>query len=286
MDLVIITGMSGAGKSSALRIFEDKGYYCMDNLPPQLIGNFIQLAKTSTESLNKIAIGVDIRGQAFFEALLYTIKELQVEPGLNVQVLFLDARDVVLVRRYKELRRPHPMDKAGNIYDGIQREKVVLQAAKSEADYILDTSNFTLGQLKEAIDKIFENSSNRPRMMITIYSFGYKHGILLDADLIFDARFLPNPFYQDELKSLTGMDQAVQDFLKKSDAYHIFMDKLDDLFAFLIPKFIKEGKRTLTVGMGCTGGRHRSVALAIQLGKILQNQGWPVQVRHRDRVYW
>lgn len=286
MDLVIITGMSGAGKSSALRIFEDKGYYCMDNLPPQLMEAFLDLVRSSTQVFTKVSIGVDIRGREFFDSLNQVAEKLRKEEDIHVQILFLDARDDVLVRRYKELRRPHPMDKAGNIYDGIQREKAYLKNVKAAADSIVDTSDLTLGQLKEALDQLFADGTDRPKLMVTIYSFGFKHGILLDGDLIFDVRFLPNPFYVDSLKHLTGCDPEVRDFLRQYEAYALFMDKTMDLLDFLLPLYIKEGKRTLTIGLGCTGGRHRSAAMAEELAERMKAKGWSVQVRHRDQRFW
>lgn len=286
MRIVIVTGMSGAGKSSALRLFEDMGYYCMDNIPPSLMLNFIDLAKATKQHFDRVALGVDIRGGEFFDQLQTTMEALRKEEGMQVQVLFLTARDEVLVRRYKEHRRPHPMDKAGNIYDGIQREKIILEDLRSRANFLIDTSDKTLGQLKEAIDQLFLPEGESPDLYINLSSFGYKYGIALDADLVLDVRFLKNPYYIPELKALTGRDQALQDFVLSFSETELFLDKFLDFLHFLIPLYIREGKRTLSIALGCTGGRHRSVALAEILAGRLQKDYRHVRLSHRDASHW
>lgn len=285
MKIVIITGMSGAGKSSALRIFEDMGYYCMDNLPPQLMDPFLDLAQKSSDPISKVAVGVDIRGREFFDQLRNMLDKLT-DRGADLSVLYLEARDEILIRRYKEKRRPHPLDKMGNIYDGIQREKAVLVPLRRRADLIIDSSDLTLGELKRKIDGHYLENREEASLLISVTSFGYKHGILLDADLVMDVRFLPNPYYVPELKGKTGLDSEVESFVMVSEEAGIFIEKFTDLLEFLIPYYIKEGKRTLVVGIGCTGGQHRSVALADLVGRILEEKGKKAKVYHRDRMFW
>ena len=285
MKIVIITGMSGAGKSSALRIFEDMGYYCMDNLPPQFMDPFITLAQKSSDPISKVAVGVDIRGREFFDGVKNMLDKLT-DRGAELSVLYLEARDEIIIRRYKEKRRPHPLDKMGNIYDGIQREKAVLVPLRRRADLIIDSSDLTLGELKRKIDVHYLENREDASLLISITSFGYKHGILLDADLVMDVRFLPNPYYVPELKGKTGQDPEVASFVMASEEAKIFIEKFSDLLEFLIPFYIKEGKRALVIGIGCTGGQHRSVALADVMGKILKDRGNKVKVYHRDRMLW
>lgn len=286
MRIVIVTGMSGAGKSSALRLFEDMGYYCMDNIPPRLIGNFLELTKSASKNLTCVALGVDIRGREFFEDLQSTVEALKKEKDLEVTTLFLTASDEALVHRYKELRRPHPMDKAGNIFDGIQREKQFLEHLRLTSDLVLDTTNKTLGELKEMIDRLFLSQGEKPELFLSIISFGFKHGIVLDADLVFDVRFINNPYYVPELKHLTGLDAPLKEYVLQFPETKQFLKKISDLLEFLVPYYIREGKRTLTVALGCTGGRHRSVVMAELLGDQLAEQYSGVSVSHRDRHYW
>ncbi|MDY3052623.1 MAG: RNase adapter RapZ [Ndongobacter sp.] len=285
MNIVIVTGMSGAGKSSALNILEDMGYYCMDNLPPQLMTNFVELAQNANQGIEKAAIGVDIRGGHFFEALKSTIANLK-DMKTSVSILFLEASDDILIRRYKELRRPHPMDKAGNIYDGIQRERAYLQDMREMSDEIIDTTKLTLGQLKETLDGLYLNGAAERSLIISVTSFGYKYGILLDADLVFDVRFIPNPYYQPNLRPYTGADPMVRDYIFSFSETEEFMRKLLDLLRFLLPYYEREGKRTLSIGIGCTGGKHRSVAIADALAKRLRAEGRIAVLNHRDRLNW
>lgn len=281
MEFVIITGMSGAGKSQAMKAMEDIGYYCMDNLPPALLGKFAQLCHQSKRKIEKVAIVVDIRGGIFFEDLFKGLDELE-KDGITYKILFLDASDEVLIKRYKELRRPHPLNINGSIVDGIVEERRLLQNVKNEADYVIDTSRLTIGMLKEEIAKIFLKGLELGKLTISVVSFGFKHGILLDADLVFDARFISNPYYVPELRDLTGEDEKVREYVFKWEQTNIFVDKVLDLLEFLIPNYIKEGKTQLVVGIGCTGGRHRSVAIAKEIAKRLEVNGHRAIASHRD----
>lgn len=283
MEIVIITGMSGAGKSSALNILEDLGYYCMDNLPKELIIEFAKLNSKSEAEIKKLAVGVDIRGLGFGQ-MVEEIDKLE-DLGHRVDILFLDCEDEVLVKRYKEKRRPHPMDRTGNLLKGISDEREILARVKTKADHIIDTSNLILADLKDRISKIY-GADAKSNMLITVVSFGFKHGILLDADLVFDVRFLPNPHYIEPLRSQTGKDAPVYDFIFSHEESHEFLDKLMDLLNFTIPYYDQEGKPHLTIGIGCTGGKHRSVALAEKIGQALKENNDLVFVNHRDERYW
>lgn len=281
MEFVIITGMSGAGKSQAMKAMEDIGYYCMDNLPPALLTKFAQLCNQSKRKIEKIAIVVDIRGGIFFEDLFKGLDGLERE-GITYKILYLDAADEVLIKRYKELRRPHPLNMNGSIIEGITEERKLLQNVKNNADYVIDTSRLTIGMLKEEIGKIFLKGLELSKLTISVVSFGFKHGILLDADLVFDARFISNPYYVSELRDLTGEDEKVREYVFRWEQTNIFVDKVVDLLEFLIPNYIKEGKTQLVVGIGCTGGRHRSVAIAKEIAKRLEVSGHRAIAAHRD----
>ena len=281
MEFVIITGLSGAGKSQAMKVMEDIGYYCMDNLPPALLPKFSELCFQSKRNINRIAVVVDIRGGKFFDDLFKSLDTLEAE-GLKYRILFLDASDSELVKRYKEQRRPHPLSPTGRIIDGIVRERELLQEVKKKTDYIIDTSNLTIGMLKEEIKKIFLEGKESKKLTISVVSFGFKHGILLDADLVFDVRFLPNPYYIQELKDHTGNDKKVRDYVLKWEQTKVFIDKLLDMLNFLIPYYIKEGKSQLVIGIGCTGGVHRSVTIANVLYEKLEENGNRTVISHRD----
>ncbi len=281
MEFVIITGMSGAGKSQAMKAMEDIGYYCMDNLPPALLPKFAELCYQSKRSIDKVAVVVDIRGGTFFEDLFKGLEALN-EKGLKYRILFLDAQDNVLIKRYKELRRPHPLNPNGRIIEGIYEERDLLQDVKNRSDYIIDTSKLTIGMLKEEIGKIFVEGKELRKLTISVVSFGFKHGILLDADLVFDVRFTPNPYYIPELKDLTGEDESVRKYVFAWEQTNTFTTKLVDMLEFLIPYYIKEGKTQLIVGIGCTGGKHRSVAIANYIGSELKENGHRAIVIHRD----
>ncbi len=285
MQIVIITGMSGAGKSSALNIFEDMGYYCMDNLPPQLISNFVDLTEQSRRSFDKLAVGVDIRGGIFFDALDEAVTALR-KAGLSVYILFLDSTDEILVRRFKELRRPHPLGENADLLTGIQSERTKLRDVRKQANLIIDTSHKNLGALKESIMAHFSSSEDGVTFTISIISFGYKYGMLLDGDLVFDVRFLPNPFYIEGLREQTGLDAAVQDYVYGFEETNIVLDKITDLCEYLIPLYQREGKTGLTIGIGCTGGRHRSVSIGHALMDRLVKAGEKVVLYHRDGKHW
>lgn len=280
--LVIVTGMSGAGKTTALRSLEDIGYFCVDNLPPTLIPKFAEMCAQSKQKINNIALVVDIRGGEFFNALSEVLSELE-KQGVEFEILFLEASDETLVRRYKESRRRHPLGNHGEILRNIQEERTRLEDLRGRAHKIIDTSDLTNQQLKEEIINLFgQGVDGKHHLFITVISFGYKYGIPLDSDLVFDVRFLPNPHYVEELRPLTGNDERVQKYVMNSEVTKEFMHKFCDLIEFLIPKYVEEGKTTLMIAIGCTGGMHRSVTLANRLGDILLKKGYRVTVRHRD----
>jgi len=280
IKFVIITGLSGAGKTQAMRCFEDMGYFCVDNLPPALIPKFAELCSQASGPIDKVALVIDIRGGGFFDALFESLKLLS-EKGFSYEILFLDASNDVLIKRFKESRRNHPLAPAGRVIEGILEERKRLNDLKSKADHIIDTTNLTPGRLKEELKNRFILGKYREKIMITILSFGFKYGIPLDADLVFDVRFLPNPYYIDSLKDISGNDQKVMDFVLNTSAARVFLDKLQDLLEFLIPYYIEEGKPHLVIGIGCTGGRHRSVAISRALMDRLK-QDHSVLVEHRD----
>jgi len=280
-NFVIITGLSGAGKTLALKVFEDHGYFCVDNLPPALIPTFAQLCLQSKKSINKIALVIDIRGGDFFDNLFESLKHMR-ESGYSYKILFLEASDEVLIKRFKESRRRHPMAPEGRIVDGIFFERKKMAKLKEVANCIIDTSFKTPAQLKEEIIKYFMEPEKEEPILINIVSFGFKQGIPLDADLVFDVRFLPNPFYVDELRPLSGYDQEVKDYVMKWPESKEFLKRLTEMIEYLIPYYIREGKTQLIIAIGCTGGRHRSVAMAAELAVQLKLNHHKVNVEHRD----
>ena len=282
MRFVIVTGMSGAGRSTALRALEDAGYFCVDNLPISLIEKFSELIYPGNTEVTKVALGIDIRSGKAFNELAATLEELTVA-GVNYEILFLDSSDEVLVKRYKETRRTHPLAQNGRVADGIQEERKRLEFLKKQADYIIDTSNLLTRELKQELDKIFVQNKNFKNLVITVLSFGFKYGIPTDSDLVFDVRFLPNPYYYEELRKLSGNDKPVQDFVMCFEVSHRFLDKLIDMIQFLIPNYVLEGKNQLVISIGCTGGKHRSVTLANKLYERLRNNAdYAVRIEHRD----
>lgn len=281
MRFVIVTGMSGAGKSTALKTLEDMGYFCVDNLPVQLIMRFAQIAYGEDNDINDVAIGVDIRSGVYLEQLSECLLQLK-SSKYNFEILFLDSNDDVLIKRYKETRRNHPLARNGRIEDGIKKERSRIAFLRKEADYIIDTTSLLTRELKAELDKIFIENAEYNNFIITAVSFGFKYGIPHDADLVFDVRFLPNPYYDLELRPLTGNDEAIQNFVMQFDEAKEFLNKIVDLLEFLIPNYIKEGKNGLVVGIGCTGGKHRSVTLANGIFKELQDLPYSVRVEHRD----
>ena len=286
MRFVIVTGMSGGGKATAIHMLEDAGFYCVDNLPVSLVEKFADLITMPENEIDKVVLGIDARAGQAFEEVAGMIDSLK-ERGIPVEVLFMDCSDQVLIKRYKETRRVHPMNvnDAGNrIEDGIAKERAVLAEVKKRADYVIDSSQLLTRELKEELDRIFVKNEGYNSLMITILSFGFKYGIPSDADLVFDVRFLPNPYYIDELKHQTGNDKGVQDYVKSFPACGEFLDKLTDMLKFLIPGYVQEGKYQLVVGIGCTGGQHRSVTIANELYTRLKEAGgnYGIKIAHRD----
>ncbi len=283
MEAVIITGMSGAGKTLALNHFEDMGYYCMENLPPKFIVDFVELINNSTKSIEKLAIVIDVRAR-FFEDLSETIQNLK-KMDCELKVLFLDASNRTLINRYKELRRPHPVNPNGALSDSIELEREMLSEIKDNSDIIIDTTRLSASSFKNKLNTLFFNG-NKKDLVINIESFGFKNGILVEADLVFDVRFLPNPYYIEELKSLNGTDDEIQNYVMNFEDSKIFLNKIVDLLEFLIPKYKAEGKNMLTIGVGCTGGKHRSVCLAEKIYSELKKEHSNVNISHRDERLW
>lgn len=283
MKFLIVTGMSGAGKSNAVKILEDMGFYCIDNMPPRLINRFIELSDMGTGEIEKAAFVIDIRGGEFFDDLTQSINELK-SAGSKFQILFLEAGDEVLIRRYKETRRTHPMSGGEGIHAGIKRERQRLQDIRKMSDFIIDTSTMKPNQLRQAIQEIFDNEEKceTNRLSITVMSFGYKYGIPLDADNVFDMRFIPNPFYLKSLKKLTGNNRKVREYVMKWEETKMFINNANRLVTDLVPYYIKQGKSSLVISFGCTGGQHRSVAVANEFYELLKNQGYRVNLIHRD----
>lgn len=282
MRFVIVTGMSGGGKSTAMKMLEDAGFYCADNMPVALIDKFAELLAMPNSGIQKAALGLDVRADQSFKDIKKIIASLQASQ-YSVEVLFLESSDQVLLKRYKETRRLHPLSNDGDIMKGITEERQLLASIRETADYVIDTTNLLTRELKAELDRIFVNNEKYNSLMINIMSFGFKHGIPQDADLVFDVRFLPNPFYLDELKHKTGLDKEVQDYVMAYAEAHEFLDKLSDMISFLIPNYVKEGKYQLVVAIGCTGGQHRSVTLAGELFNRFRNQGeYGLTLRHRD----
>ena len=282
MRFVVVTGMSGGGKSTVLKMLEDAGFYCVDNLPVPLIEKFMELIMTPGTEITKVALGLDVRADQPFEDVRKILGKLR-EDGYTFEILFMDASDNVLIKRYKETRRMHPLSPEGRIEDGVRKERKILEGIKKKSDYVIDTSNLLTRELREELGRIFVGNEGYNSLMITILSFGFKNGIPADADLVFDVRFLPNPFYIDELKHKTGNDKEVQDYVLSFIEATDFMEKLVDMLNFLIPNYIKEGKYQLVVGIGCTGGKHRSVTLANELYARMKNRGsYGIKLYHRD----
>ncbi len=281
MKLVIVTGMSGAGKTVALKVLEDIGFYCVDNLPISLVDKFVQLVSEGT-SIERAALGLDIRsGEELGN--LDEILENWHSSNVDVQVLFLDANDVVLIKRYKETRRTHPLAGAGRLERGIEKEREKLAFLKKEADYIIDTSMLLTRELRKELEKIFLQDARYKNMYVTVLSFGFKYGIPEDADLVFDVRFLPNPYYDEHLRPLTGQVQAVRDYVMQGGTADVFLKKLFDMIDFLLPNYINEGKNQLVIAVGCTGGKHRSVTIARALYEHLEAVGeYGIRIDHRD----
>lgn len=281
MRFIIITGLSGAGKSQAVKYMEDFGFYCIDNLPPTLIPKFAELCHQPQGTLDKVALVIDIRGGMFFDDLSSSLESLE-KLGYKYEILFLDASDAILIKRFKETRRTHPLLADGSINEGITLEREKLKYLKQRATNIIDTTNLIPSQLKDELKNIYVEGNKSDNLIISIISFGFKHGIPLDADLVFDVRFLPNPFYVDELRDFTGDDIRVRDYVMNSPVSIEFSNKLNDMISFLIPHYIKEGKNRLVIAIGCTGGRHRSITVARTLYDYLKEKGYRVLMDNRD----
>lgn len=282
MRFIIVTGLSGAGKSEATNALEDMGYFCVDNLPPKLIKKFAEVCKQSKGSIDKVALVMDIRGGIFFDDLFESLSELSKEQ-FQYEILFLDTSDEVLVKRFKEKRRSHPLAPGGRVITGIELERQKLREVKDKADVIIDTSKYAIKDLREEMARKFgDKEMPEKQMAITILSFGFKYGIPVDSDLVFDVRFIPNPFYIPELKPFSGNDEPVKNYVMEQTETQTFLQKANDMFEFLIPNYQKEGKRQLIISIGCTGGRHRSVAIANSIYETLRANNHDVYVEHRD----
>jgi UPF0042 nucleotide-binding protein len=279
--VVIVSGLSGSGKSTAIHVLEDLGFYCVDNLPAVLIPKFLELTEGIGEGINRIAFGIDLRERAFFDQLLSVIDQAR-HQGQEVEVLFLDASDEVLVRRFSETRRPHPLAEGGTPIEGIRHEREKLAAVRAIADRILDTTALTVHQLRAELTRDYAEHAEAGGISLFLVSFGYKFGVPTDADMVLDVRFLPNPFFVDELRPLSGLDEAVVRHVLANDETAEFLRHTDRLLAFLLPRYRREGKSYFTLAVGCTGGRHRSVVLVEELAKRLAVEDYRVQTRHRD----
>lgn len=283
MKFVILTGMSGAGKSTAIKMMEDVGFYCVDNLPIALLEKFVELSDLQQNAeLQKVAVGIDIRSGQALEELRAVLDRIEAT-GATYEILFLDAEDSVLVKRYKETRRSHPLAGGERVDKGIDEERHRLAFLKERADYIIDTSQLLTRELKAELDKIFVQNQDYKNLFITILSFGFKYGIPADSDMVFDVRFLPNPYYVEGLRVKTGNDAQIQEYVMQFPEAHEFLHKLEDMLNFLIPNYIAEGKNQLVISIGCTGGKHRSVTLANELYRVMSVQKeYGLKIEHRD----
>jgi UPF0042 nucleotide-binding protein len=283
MELLIVTGMSGSGKSSVMDVMEDIGYYCIDNIPPMLISQFVDLCRQSETGIDKIAAAVDIRSGDMFAEIFRSWQKLRANSDISVKVLFIEAKDEVLIKRYKETRRKHPLDEKfnGNMHEAIRYEWQQLSQLREIADYYIETSELSASQLKEQIKKLFlERDSDS--LAIKVMSFGFKYGVSTESDLVFDVRCLPNPFYIPELRNHTGLDQCVRDYVMKHETSQKLFSKLCDLVDFLIPMYVQEGKSQLVIAFGCTGGKHRSITFTELMAEHLISENFKVQKYHRD----
>ena len=283
MRFVIVTGMSGSGKLTAQKLLEDMGFYCVDNLPVPLISKFVDLILEPNREVSKVALGIDVRADQPFEEVTEALLDLK-KRDIKYELLFMDATDAVLQKRYKETRRIHPLATDGErVIDGIRKERGILEQTKANADYVIDTSHLLTRELKEELERIFLKNEKYNSLMVNVMSFGFKHGIPTDADLVFDVRFLPNPFYIEEMKTKTGNDREVRDYVMGFEDAGVFLEKLTDMVEFLIPNYVKEGKNQLIIGIGCTGGKHRSVTLANELyGRLKDKGNYGLKIHHRD----
>ena len=282
MDLLIVSGLSGAGKSVAMNALEDIGFFCIDYIPAGLLPSIMAFSKAGDNQLKRVALSMDVRGCRSKEEIEQGLEQLD-QQGISYEILFLDASDDVLVKRYKETRRTHPLAGLGRVDEGIRKERKALEFLKKDADYILDTSQLLTRELKAELDKIFVQDQKFKNLMITVLSFGFKYGIPADSDLVFDVRFLPNPYYVEGMRPLSGNDAPVRDYVMGFETAQVFAEKLEDMIRFLIPNYISEGKHQLIISIGCTGGKHRSVTLANELYRRLSNaKDYGIRIEHRD----
>ena len=281
MRFVIVTGMSGSGKSTVSRVLEDEGFFCVDNLPILLLSKFAEIAIDDEIGVNNVAVGIDIRSGESFKYLEEELAKVS-QIGVKYEILFLDADNATLIKRYKETRREHPLARGGRIEEGINQEREIIAFLKEDADYVIDTSNLLTRELRSKIIKQFIKEEEARPFHVMFLSFGFKYGIPTDADLVFDVRFLPNPYYDLSLRNLTGHDIEIQEFVMKYSQSKEFLDKLEDMLTFLIPNYIDEGKVSLVVGIGCTGGKHRSVTIANKIYERMKKLPYNVQCSHKD----
>ncbi|MGL4738877.1 MAG: RNase adapter RapZ [Cellulosilyticaceae bacterium] len=281
MELLIVTGMSGAGKSTAIKYFEDLGYYCIDNLPPMLMPHFVELIEGKNQLYDKVVLGIDIRGGILFDDLFVSLKKVELK-GYAYEIVFFDCDDDTLIKRYKETRRLHPLARNERINEGIQKEREILREVKNRANYIIDTTYLLPKDVKTILQDAMVKKSDFKNLMITIVVFGFKYGIPIDADLVYDVRFIPNPYYIPEMRPLTGNDEIIKKYVMEWEVTEKFLEKLKDMVGFLVPYYIQEGKNQLVIGVGCTGGKHRSVVIANELADFLQKSGNMVTIQHRD----
>ncbi len=281
MQYTIVTGMSGSGKTKVIRFLEDMGYFCIDNMPPVLIPKFAEMLSAVNGNFTNVALVIDIRVGNMINELLVQINDLK-DKGYDCELLYLDADDETLVKRYKETRRQHPLDNSAGLLASIQQERKMLSALYNSADHVIDTSNLSTQDLLQKLKSIYASSDSRQHLEINIMAFGFKYGMPLDADLVFDVRCFPNPFYIDELKHRTGNDREVQDYVMSFPTSRKFMEKLEDMMSFMIPLYIEEGKISLSIAIGCTGGKHRSVTMTNKLADYLKSKNYAVNVTYRD----
>lgn len=282
MEFVIISGLSGAGKSRAASVMEDLGYFCVDNLPVPLIPKFAELGMGGNGEYDRVVLVTDIRGGTNFAGLFQALDRLK-DMKCSYRILFMDASDATIIKRYKETRRAHPLgDECASLEQAIELERKVLAPVRERADWVVDTTGLTLGQLRSKLLSLFSKGKEEGQMEVHVMSFGFKHGVPMEADLVFDVRFLPNPYYVQELRSLTGLDEGVRNYVFSSPQSHEFLKRLIDFVTYLLPRYAEEGKTALVIAIGCTGGHHRSVAIAHALAQAIASQGFPVNESHRD----
>lgn len=282
MNVVIVTGLSGAGKTKAADWFEDQGYYCVDNMPPALIQNFIDLTACSNKKISKAAFVVDVRGGEFFADLNQCLEYLRSNDSISCKILFVEASDETLIKRYNETRRNHPLSGGSTSREVIEREREQLSDLRKNADYIIDTTNMKVARFKIEMEKLFVGAEPRSSFAVNVTSFGYKHGIPMETDLVFDMRFIPNPYYVPSLKKLTGNNKKVYQYVMRQDIARVFAAKLTDMLDEMIPAYMNEGKYHLNIAFGCTGGQHRSVTMANHMAQVFREKGFRVTLEHRD----